>query len=119
MFVAHFFCKHGWPPPSELASGTPGVEEGFLRLEPHQFLFGPLTFLFSALQPPALFLISDGQFISDGGNLRPPGFRTTSTRRRCQAQNRMLKVVGSNRLDEVRLRAGAQSLLYVTLIGCG
>src|SRR5262245_48039498 len=78
-FVAHFFCKHRRPPPSELASGSPGVEEGFLRLEPHQFLFGPLTFLFSALHPLALFLISDGQFFSDGGNLRPPGFRTSST----------------------------------------
>jgi hypothetical protein len=36
--VAHFFCEYVWPPSSEFASGSPGVEEGFLRLEPHRFL---------------------------------------------------------------------------------
>jgi hypothetical protein len=42
MLAAHYFYEHGRPPPSELASGTPGVEEGFLRLESHQFLFGSM-----------------------------------------------------------------------------
>ena len=67
--AAHFFCEHGRPPPSELASGPPGVEEGFLRLEPHQFFFGAQVSISGALRPPGLFVISDSQFFSHGGNL--------------------------------------------------
>jgi hypothetical protein len=34
-------------------------------------------------------------------------------------RNRTLKIIGTDRLDEVLLRAGAQSLPYVTRVGCG
>ena len=67
--AAQLFCEYGQPPPSELASGTSGFEEGFLRLEPHQFLFGAQVSISGALHPLGLFVISDSQFFSHGGNL--------------------------------------------------
>jgi len=67
--AAHLVCEHGRPPPGELASGPPGVEEGFLRLEPHQLLFGAQMSISGALHPLGLFVISDSQFFSHGGNL--------------------------------------------------
>src|SRR5262252_2470283 len=59
--AARYLCEHGRPPPSELASGASGVEEGFLRLEPHQFLFGAQSFLSAAPAPLqfGVFPISD------------------------------------------------------------
>jgi hypothetical protein len=119
MAVAHLFREHGWPPPSEFASGSPGVEEGFFRLEPHQFLLGAQAFLPGALHPLDIFRLLNGQFFSYGGDLCPPSFRVPSAYGRGQFRNRLFKIIGLNRLDEVRLRAGAQSLLYITLIGCG
>src|SRR5262252_7820403 len=117
--AAHFFCEHGRPPPSELASCSSGVEEGFLRLEPHHFLFGAQTFLSSAIHTLDIFHLPGSQFFSYGRNLCPPSFSAPSAFGRCQSPNRHFKIIEFNRLDEVRLRAGAQSLLYVTPIGCG
>src|SRR5262245_21154110 len=83
MVAPHFIYVHGRPTTSELASRVPGVEEGLLRLEPHQFLFGAQTFFFSALYPPGIFLISDSQFFPYCGNLRPPGIRAPPAFGRC------------------------------------
>src|SRR5262249_23644756 len=73
--AARYLCEHGRPPPSELASDASGVGEGFLSLEPHQFLFGAQTFLSDAPLQFGVFPISDSQFFSHGGNLRTPNFR--------------------------------------------
>jgi hypothetical protein len=72
--ATHFFYEYRRPSPSELPSAASGGEECFRRLETHQFLFGALTSLFSALKPSGIFLLPHGKFILYGGNLRPPGF---------------------------------------------
>jgi hypothetical protein len=63
----------------------PGGEEGFLRLEPHQFLFGAPTSLSGALHPPEIFrsssvgvlinfkLLKGSQFCVSGGDWRGDG----------------------------------------------
>jgi hypothetical protein len=50
-----------------------GGEEGFLRLEPHHFSSARRLSL--ALSTRDIFPMSDGQFFSYGGDLRPPSFR--------------------------------------------
>ena len=117
--AAHLFCEHGRPSPGEFASGPSGFEEDFLRLKPHQFLFGAQMSISGALHQLGLFVISDSQFFSHCGNLCLPSLKIPSGYGRCQFRNRLLKVIEFNRLDEVPLRAGAQCLPYVTLIGCG
>jgi hypothetical protein len=58
----HSINEYGRPPPSEFASGAPGLEEGHLRLEPEPFLFGSQMFLFSLLHPLGVFRSSDSKF---------------------------------------------------------
>jgi hypothetical protein len=66
-----------------------------------------------------IFRLPYGQLFSYGGALCPPRFKSRFGWDGNQSRNSLLKVIGIDRLDEVRLRSGAQSLLYVTLIGCG
>jgi hypothetical protein len=70
---------------SELASGSPSFEEGFLCLEPHQFLFGAQTPLFCALKPRGVRRFLDIYFFSDGAKLCPQSSRFFAAYTRGQA----------------------------------
>src|SRR5262245_9874708 len=55
----------------------------------------------------------------DGGKRRIPCGGFLVAYRRGQAHNRLLKILGINWLDKVRLRPGAQSRVYVARVVCG
>src|SRR5215510_10989942 len=119
MLAAHLFCEHRRPFPREIAPGATGRQEGHLGLEPKRFLFGAQTFLFSLLYPLCVFRLLNNQFFSYGGNLYPPSLKSRFRRDRNQARNLLRKFTGFDRLDEVILRAGADTLQYVAVVSYG
>src|SRR5262249_50085602 len=117
--IAHFFYKHCWPSPSEIGSSPTGCKERYLCLEPKRFLWGAQPFLFSQRYPLGFFHSSDSQFFSSGDNLCQPSLKVPFAYERVQSRYRLLEFIETDRLDEVRVRAGAHSLLYVARIAYG
>src|SRR5262245_17450143 len=76
-------------------------------------------FLFGILHQRGIFYPLDSQFFSDGGNLSQPSFSVPFAYGGGQLRDRQPKFTGIDRLDEVRLRAGAQRFLHITRSGHG